>query len=253
MCLLSVSPSLTATVPCGTINIESCISALGGTFSTFSILEHKASVISPFFSFEITKKQNHSQGSSHQIAIQTMVKITVDTIWRLCFSPESVKMGFNSVLTHLQWAKYFPHRTHPTPHRGFFFFFYSVTQRNTKLLVTCMTCSSAPSACWRSPVHFSSRSSLCEEFGKWWGYTAEWRVSQRPLPGWSDRTNWSLALQDRDSQTLSQNRSSKRLKCFHPCLCSCRPSAVFTSSCVGVESGDALANTSTIKQTIKQI
>lgn len=60
-------------------------------------------------------------------------------------------------------------------------------------------CSSTPSACWRFPVHFSSRSSLCEEFGKWWGYTAEWQVSEHRLPGWSDRTNWSLALQNRET------------------------------------------------------
>lgn len=100
----------------------------------------------------------------------------------------------------------------------------------SELLVTCTTCSSAPSACWRSPVRFSSRSSLCEEFGMWWGRTEEWRVLERHLPGWSDRTKWSLALQDRDSQTSSQNRGSKRLKGFHPCLSSCRLYAVFTSS-----------------------
>lgn len=105
-----------------------------------------------------------------------------------------------------------------------------VAYTGTKLPVTCMTCSSAPSACWRSPVRFSSRSSLCEEFGKWWGYTAEWQVLERRLPRWSDQMNWSLALQDRDSQTLSQNWGSKHLKCFHPCLSSCRLYAVFTSS-----------------------
>lgn len=106
----------------------------------------------------------------------------------------------------------------------------SAERADTKLLVTCMTCSSAPSVCWRSPVRFSSRSSLCEKFGTWWGHTAEWPVLERHLPGWSDRTNWSLVLQDRDSQTSSQNRGSKRFKCFHPCLSSCRLYAVFTSS-----------------------
>lgn len=174
-----------------------------------------------------------------------MVKFTVDAI---CFSQSLCKcaQSFSTGLTHLWSAQYLPLRTHPAPRHVLFSLQPHDQTRNcihsvlleacivlfpdAELLVTCMTCSSAPSGCWRSPVRFSSRSSLCEEFGMWWGRTEEWRVSERHLPGWSDRTNWSLALQDRDSQTSSQNRGSKRLKCFHPCLSSCRLYAVFTSS-----------------------
>lgn len=193
------------------------------------------------FLFEITKNRTaardphtklHDKPWWRLLLIQSGVSASLQSLWKCAQS-------LNSGLTHLQSAKHLPLRRHPAPHRGLFSlhplhqawnFIHSVKYTGTKLPVTCMMCSSAPSACWRAPVRFSSRSSLCEEFGKWWGYTAEWQVLERHLPGWSDRTNWSSALQDRDSQTLSQKPASKRLKCSHPCWSSCRLYAVFTSS-----------------------
>lgn len=80
----------------GNVNIKSCTSAPKCTWWIFfryrCSKQHKAGVIWPLFLHSKWQKQNRSQRSSHQIAQQTMVKITVDTIWRLCFSPESVKM-----------------------------------------------------------------------------------------------------------------------------------------------------------------
>lgn len=202
----------------------------------------KTSITSPppcFFTLEKDEKRKAAAGDPHtKTARHTMVKITVDTIWLLCFSPESVEM-----CTKLQlWSDPFTISAIPPSQNAsrssLRVIFSTSTPSNLEFLipeqgalpVTCTSCSSAPSACWWSPVRFSSRSSLCEEFGKWWGYTAEWRASERHLPGRSDRTNWSLALQDRHSQTLSQQRGSERLKCFHPCWSSRGLYAVFTSS-----------------------
>lgn len=78
--------------------------------------------------------------------------------------------------------------------------------REAKLFVTCMLCSSALSLYWGSPVHSSSRNFLCGECGRWLGYTAGLLVCWgRPLTWWSGQTHWSLVLEDRESQTLSQN------------------------------------------------
>lgn len=201
----------------------------------FPILERKESVIWPFFVFLFCFR-NHKK-TEPQPRIFTPNRTTnhgEDYCWynlaplllsRVCENVHKASTLFWPIYNEIPPSQnascfcFFLHPFHQTLFFFFFFFFRSVAHRSTKLPVTCMTCSSAPSACWRSPVRFSSRSSLCEEFGRWWGCTAEWRVLERRLPGWSDRTNWSLALQDRDSQTLSQNWSSKCLKCFHPCVC----------------------------------
>ena len=97
------------------------------------------------------------------------------------------------------------------------------------LLVTCVMCASVLSVCFWFPVRSSPRSSLCVEYGRWWGHTAGSRVWQEtPLSGRSDRWHWSLVLQERESQTLSQKWGSKPFQCSFPCCsCSCGLNAFF--------------------------